>query len=130
MNFEKTYGVKDPRRLAQWLEHDDGGEFLIAPLNNTQQIEENLKLMKVSDMEATNDQTVYEAKIKSCEIMAKTILLDWKQVTDNDDNPIDYTEKVGLETLYQFDEFREWVVDQASKIQKEQEDKKEAITKN
>lgn len=130
MNFEKSYGVKDPQRLAQWFEHDDGGEFFIAPLNNTRQMEENLKLMTVSQIETGLDESVYEAKVKSCDILAKTVLLDWKQVEGNDGEEIDYSPEIGLETLYQFDEFREWVVDHATSLQTEQAEKKEAITKN
>ena len=129
MNFENSYGVKDPRRLAQWFEHDDGGEFFIAPLDNTQHIEEQLKLVPAVGND-DSDESLYDAKIKSCEILAKTVLLDWKQVEDNKGNEIKYSDKIGLETLYQFDEFRTWLVDNATKLRDDQQKKKDAITKN
>jgi hypothetical protein len=131
MNFEKSYGVKDPVKLAKWIEHPDGGEFFIAPLNNSKQIEENLKLLTPEQLaEGVSTESMYETKVKSCEIMSKSVLLDWKQVEDNSGETVDYTEDRGMEALYQFDEFREWVMDQAKAIRDELDQKEDAIAKN
>ena len=131
MNFEKSYGVVDPMRLAKWFEHEDGGSFLIAPYGNPKQLEENIKLMKVGDDPATKlEETIYDAKKTSCEIIAKAILMDWKEVNDNDDKEMKYDADKGANVLYNYDDFRDWVVEHSNKLLTEQEEKKEAIVKN
>ena len=129
MNFEKSYGVVDPMRLAEWFEHEDGGSFLIAPMNNPKQIEENIKLMKVND-EQDITKTIYDAKKTSCDIIAKSILMDWNEVNDNEDKEMKYDATKGANVLYNYDEFRSWVVDHSTDLHTQQEEKKEAIVKN
>jgi len=130
MNFEKSYGVVDPMRLAEWFEHTDGGSFLIAPMNNSKQIEENMKLMKVNDEETDLTKTLYDAKRTSCDILAKSILLDWKEVIDNDDKEIKYSDEAGASVLYNYNDFRDWVVNHSTNLHTQNEEQKEAIVKN
>ena len=130
MNFEKSYGVVDPMRLAEWFEHEDGGSFLIAPMNNPKQIEENIKLMKVNDAGKDLTETLYDAKKTSCLILAKSILMDWKEVTGTDDKEMKYDDTKGADILYNYDDFRNWVVEHSSELTTKNEEKKEAIVKN
>jgi len=104
MNFEKSYGVVDPMRLAEWFEHTDGGSFLIAPMNNPKQIEENIKLMKVNDTGKDLTETLYDAKRTSCDILARSILMGWKEVNDNDDKEMKYDADKGANVLYNYDD--------------------------
>ena len=142
MNFEKSYGVVDPMRLAKWFDHEDGGSFLIAPMNNPKQIEENIKLMKVGDTEAVEPESLYDAKKTSCDILAKSMLMDWKEVTvtvttTNEEGEevskeevVNYTPEMGADILYKHNEFRTWIVDHATDLTTKNDEKKEAIVKN
>lgn len=128
MNFEKSYGVLDPKKAAKWFKSEEGGEFLIAPLGNLKQVEENLKLMKIKD--SSDEETYHDVKLRSCSILAKSVLLDWKEVEDSSGKQLPYNFENGTNILYHYEGFRGWVVEKASELVKEQADLKETVTKN
>lgn len=129
MNFEKTFGIVDIYKLAVWKAHKDGGEFLIAPMGNVKQIEENLKRM-VDGKNASDGMSLYEQKLMSCDIMASTILLDWKGIDDADGDTQDYTIKLGSDALYNHEAFRTFVTDTAIELADNTVKKEETIVKN
>lgn len=128
MKFEQSFGYNDPHKLAEWHEHELGGSFFIAPLGNPAQIEVNLKKAKVTDIENL-EETLYDRKVETCEILAQSILLDWKEVFDEGDKEIKYTIDSGTKALYSYDEFRAWVVEQAEKLRQKQTKVKEDTQK-
>lgn len=128
MNFNKTYGYTDPNKLAEWFENEQGGSFFIAPLGNPAQLEENLKRTSISETEI-QEGTLYERKVETCEILANCILLDWKEVEDDNKKEIKYTAEAGAKALYSYDEFRSWVVDKAKELQQTQKSAKEETQK-
>ena len=129
MNFEKTFGIVDIYKLAVWTAHEDGGEFLIAPMGNVKQIEENLKRM-VDGKNAADGMSLYEQKLMSCDIMASTILLGWKGIDDADGDTQDYTTELGANALYNHEAFRTFVTDTAIELADGTVKKEENIVKN
>jgi len=129
MNFEKSFGYIDPKKSAQWFEHKEGGKFLIAPIGNPKQVEENLKLMSYTDT-PEQEMSVHEKKLESCGILARSVLLDWTDVTNEDGTVRPYTSEAGMEILYHFDDFRNWMVEQANSLVKQKEERKEKLLKN
>jgi hypothetical protein len=128
MNFEKSFGYIDTKKTAQWFEHEEGGKFLIAPLGNPKQVEENLKIISSTATEV--EQTLYEAKMQSCTILSRSVLLDWDEVTNEDGTKRLYTPEAGLEVLYHFDEFRDWVIKKSTELVQSKEERKGKIVKN
>jgi hypothetical protein len=129
MNFEATYGVIDPRKQAKWYESELGGKFLIAPLGNLRQVEENMKLTKFNN-QVEGDKTLHDVKTQSCDIISKSVLLGWDDITDPDGKAIPYTTHEGAKALYYYDDFRAWVIKCATELSDELGDKKEELIKN
>lgn len=129
MKFEQMFGIVDPIKLAQWYTHPEGGEFLIAPMGNVKQVEENLKRMK-NGKNPTDDMSLYEQKLMSCDIMATAVLLDWKDIDDRDGNKQEYTVKAGAEALYNHDSFREFVSETATALADNSATQEDDVTKN
>lgn len=128
MNFEKTYGTFDLYKLAEWKTHDEGGEFLIAPINNNKQIEETMRLTKVN--EDVNNKTIYETKELSCKVLSKAVLIDWKNITDAKGKALKYSAKDAEAILLNYNEFTEWVIIQAKEVAEAKEAVKESEVKN
>lgn len=128
MNFEEAFGVADPRKEAKWFTHDDGGEFLIAPLNNNLQVEETMKLTKVK--EDIDNKTLFETKELSCKVLARSILLDWKDIKDSKGKEMKYSPKNGEDVLIRYNSFTAWIIQQATDLVASKEEEKEALVKN
>lgn len=125
MEFEKKYGSVDPRPLAKWITLDDA-EFLIAPSQTIAFRNEALKLFNVSDIdaEALGKRKASELVGLESEIKSRTVLLDWKNVKE-EDKEIPYSQEKAYELLVTFDEFRTWVDKQSDLLA----DKREKATK-
>ncbi len=128
MNFKETYGAVDPMELAKWFDLNDAS-FLIAPMRNPKQMNEGLKKYKTVKEVEDSTETLYDVKEDTCDTLAKTIVLDWKGITDDDGNDKVYSVDYCSELLFNYDNFREWVVNHAEELTKKDEDKKEAIVK-
>lgn len=128
MNFEKSFGTYDLTKMAKWYKHEDGGEFLIAPLNNNKQIEETMKLTKVN--ENVDNKTLYETKELSCKVLAKSVLIDWKGITDPKGKTMKFSVGAGEKVLLNYNEFTEWVITKARELAEGNKEEKEAETKN
>lgn len=128
MNFEKTYGTYDLHKLAKWFEHEDGGEFQIAPLNNNKQLEETMKLTKVN--EDVNNKTLFETKELSCKVLSKSVLIGWKKITDMDGKTLKYSPSAAENVLLNYNEFTEWVIEQAKSLVEDKEEEKAEEVKN
>ena len=129
MEFEKKYGSIDPKPLAKWITLDDA-EFLIAPSQTIAFRNEALKLFNVGDIDSDSlgkrkaaDLVGLESEIKS-----RTVLLDWKNVKE-DDKEIAYSQEKAYELLVTFDEFRTWVDEQSDKLAEEREGTSRKIKK-
>lgn len=122
MDFEKSFGTFDLYKLAKWVTHDDGGEFLIAPLNNNKQLEETMKLTKVN--EDVNSKTLYETKELSCKVLSKSVLIDWKHITDAKGKQLKYSSNSAESILLNYNEFTDWVIAQSKSLVDEKEESK------
>lgn len=109
MDFSKKYGSTDPKDSAEWFELD-GGKFLIAPTDTIAFRNETLRTFKMGDIQADglNDRTAYEIVELESGIKAKTVLLDWKDVKDGE-NEVSYSLAKAKDHLIKYDEFRAWV---------------------
>jgi len=128
MNFEKTYGTYDLHKLAKWFTHEDGGEFQIAPLNNNKQLEETMRLTKVN--EDVNNKTLYETKELSCKVLSKAVLIGWKNITDMEGKTLKYSPSAAENVLLNYNEFTNWVIEQAKTLVEAKEEEKVEEVKN
>tara|TARA_R110002020_G_scaffold21484_4_gene72990 strand:+ start:276 stop:668 length:393 start_codon:yes stop_codon:yes gene_type:complete len=129
MEFEKKYGSIDPKPLAKWITLDDA-EFLIAPSQTIAFRNEALKLFNVGDIDSeslgkrkASDLVGLESEIKS-----RTVLLDWKNVKE-EDKEIPYSQEKAYELLTTFDEFRTWVDEQSDLLAEQREKATKQIKK-
>ena len=121
MEFEKKYGSIDPRPLAAWIKLDDA-EFLIAPSQTIAFRNEALKLFNVGDIdsEALGKRKAADLVGLESEIKSRTVLLDWRNVKE-DDNEIQYSQEKAYDLLITFDEFRTWVDEQSDLLAEQRE---------
>lgn len=98
-----------------WIDLGDGAKIKIARLQNPRHREvlENLQKPFALNLRAGVKIPEADARRTGDEAIAKTILLDWQGIEDNQGNPIPYTEANAFKVLTDLKEFREVVVNLA-----------------
>lgn len=82
-DYSKAYGSLNAKKDAKWFTDDQGGEFLVAPLNNPTFKVQSMKTIKTVDVEDA-DATIYSTNEPYVRLLAEYILLDWKEVSFED----------------------------------------------
>lgn len=90
MSFLKKYKTnQDAEKNGVWVEVDDGVELKVARLNNDNAREMRRKLEKPYRNFPTIPDHVQEGILRT--VVAKTVLVDWKGITDDDGEAIPYS---------------------------------------
>jgi len=98
---------------GKWCPIGDGGEVLVARLYNEKFNEYyNNRAQAIGTKVLRKDQAIQEELL--LDAMSRTVLLDWRGIDDDNDKPIKYTQKVGLQALTEIREFRDQVTELAS----------------
>ncbi len=131
MKFNKL--VADPKKEVEgvWVDVVEGCRLKIARLGNPEydKVMQRLtkphrRLMRRGDLAGDLMQDIVRRT------MAKTILLDWEGIEDDDNKPIEFSPGEALKLLKKSDEFTEIVLDFARSLELFQEEEKEETEGN
>ncbi len=102
--------------------------YRIAPLNNPEHVKKSKRLLKPIQDELNNDEVdAAELDNLSSEVLVGVVLIDMENLTDDDGEPIPFTDEIGLEVLKN-QHIKKEVVAFAQKLESKQyKVKKEAI---
>jgi hypothetical protein len=136
MNVNEVFKKFDPKTQAQWRDWS-GMEFLIAPMGHQGQKKEVLKTFTLKEaMELENegpaafkDVTADIAIGRIYELYSKVLVLDWRNVTEND-KELKFSSKKVLEWMMEHDDFANWVIKESVDVRDSLEKKVEELEKN
>ena len=99
----------DPKTQAEWFEWEDA-QLLIAPANNLAFTTAALRQFSLNEVEgdALHSRIAFEVIEAQCKLIAKTILLGWKDI-QIDEEDIPYTEEKAVELLCHYQALRDQV---------------------
>lgn len=104
MGFLNKYKTDKTAELnGVWIEVDDGVEWLIARLNNEKAREMRRRLEKPYRSFANIPDKANEEILRK--VIANTVLLDWKGITDDDGKLIPYSPEKAEELLKELPDF-------------------------
>jgi hypothetical protein len=134
MDFEKTYGSRNPKDQADWFEKE-GASFLIAPAGNLKQqelLQQTFTVKELIEMDQNggvldNGQDADSFLTKMKEISAKSLLLDWKGVYQGD-KEVKYSLAKAIEYL-KYEQFANWVAKQSQELADNANKKEQEIEK-
>lgn len=108
MDFKKEYQT-NPKDVAEWCKWKDA-EFLIAPNDTLAFRNETLRTFKMGDIreEGLAERTAFEIVELESAIKAKTVVLDWKNIKEGDEE-VKYSVGKAKEYLLLSDDFRDFV---------------------
>lgn len=136
MDISKGFKKYDPKSEAEWFEYNEM-KFLIGPMGSPYQkkkITEMFTLKEAIGLEelgalAFEDVKANVAIGKVYEMYAKSIVLDWDQVEEND-KPLKFSSEKIHEWMMEHNEFANWVTGKASDLRKKLFEAKEEVVKN
>jgi hypothetical protein len=114
MDIDNAFSNPETEKEGVWVDYRDGSKIKIARIGNpifTRTYDNKLKPHRRKQRAGTME-TELEVRVL-CEVVAKTIILDWKGFTQ-DGKEFKYTEKRAFELLEKSIDFRNEVVDLAT----------------
>ena len=118
MDFDKAFATDDKlEQEGRWFPVGEGASCKIARTGNTRYKEMLRSKLGVYEQSLTQrllDDDTADAML--IEIMAKTVLLDWKGF-ENEGEPVDYSVRSAIDMLTKYKEFRNFVAKNADNMQ-------------
>lgn len=114
-----------------WVEEDDGLRLLVAAAENPRYLEEFRKLLKPYAVQFRNGSikaSILETVRKKA--AAKTILLGWEGLENDDGSPIEYSSKKAFELFEESRKFFQIVTNYSEHVQLFQDQDLEEAAKN
>lgn len=131
MDLVKAFSTDKSLELnGVWVPLGDSAELLIARLNNPEyrkSFESHITRYKSAVEKGTLDEET--AKTILIEVMAKTILLDWKGLTWNEEE-FPYSYENAVKVLTELDDFRDFVTSNAERMNNFKSVQRAAAVKN
>lgn len=131
MDLLKAFSTnKKKEEEGVWVEGPDGAKFLIARMGNKRAVKLAERLMRphrAAQRKGNLDDKVLTSV--TYQVMADTILLDWKGVKiGGKEEP--YSPELGKRLFNEIPDFADFVSDYAQQMKQYQDDEEEATTKN
>lgn len=136
MDISKGFTKYDPRSEAEWYEYNEM-KFLVAPMGNAFQkkkITEMFTLKEAIGLEEAGALAFEDVKANVAigrvyELYAKSVVLDWENVEEND-KPLKFNAEKIHEWMMEYPEFANFITGKAQDLRKKQFEAKEALVKN
>lgn len=107
------FKTDESRKDGAWFSYE-GAEFLIAYAHRPEFVRASARLKRrYPDSKIKADPALGTRFV--CELMAETVLLDWRGVT-NDGVPVKYTPEKAVKILMEIEPFREWVAETSREL--------------
>ena len=134
--------MKIKMTFGEWITHPDGGSFKLAPYGNPKHIEEQYRRVpapkintkgEVLDIIEMGHETLYDSMLDNAMVLYKSIVLDWREIQDENGADIEYNEANALQILVGYADVRDWVMTESRKLAKldpESVAKEKVVVKN
>lgn len=110
MNFESNYKLDNTVSDGVWRTLRSGMKVKVASIRNPSYVTALHRLRKeYADEIRSNDKAIVNKLTNKA--VSTDILLDWKNVTDTDNNPLQYTPEIGEQMLEKYEIFKEEVLE-------------------
>lgn len=118
-----------------WVEHDSGIEFKIRPLGNPEytRLRHRLQKPQLKPKQLRKGLDPADVEEQNKELVLRTILVDWKNVEDDEGNEIPYSPEEARKVLWNpsyGDRVVEFILAEADDLQNFKESAKEEASKN
>ncbi len=132
MKLSAAFGTSEKLEIeGVWVDLGEGGSIKVARAGNRENRRELKRLIAPhkAALRADNlpDDVLEKITIK---VMARTILLDWKGIDDDDGKPIAYSQEAAEAQLTKHKDFRDFVAGISADMKVYQEGAEEATAKN
>ena len=136
MDINTVFKKYDPKTQAKWYTYQDGGDFLIAPMDNPLQQKAATKVFTLAEsmrMEAHGPEGLEgmaaDAIAKIYRVYAESLVIDWREIKDGD-KELKFDSKKVHEWMTDHSEFANFVIGKAVELAGEIRKENEELAKN